>query len=84
MLTRLQKELVKELKVEGFYDLDDHEYRPHLTLGRRVTTVREFDEKSFAAEIPVLQTDVTRLSLMKSERIGGKLTYTEIYSIELD
>ncbi len=82
-LWRIQKELVKELKEEGFFDIDDKEYKPHLTLGRRVRVARDFDSRSFEAAIPPMEMAATRLSLMKSERVEGKLTYTEIYHVKL-
>jgi 2'-5' RNA ligase len=82
-LLRLQKELVKELKEEGFFDIDDQEYRPHLTLGRRVILGKEFNEKEFEASIEPMTMEVAKISLMKSERLQGKLTYTEIYRVDL-
>jgi 2'-5' RNA ligase len=83
-LWRLQKELVKELKEIGFFDVDDKDYKPHLTLGRRVIVHEEFNESKFELGITSMQMEVARLSLMKSERIQGKLVYTEIYHIGLD
>ncbi len=83
-LWMLQKELVKELKEAGFFDIDDMEYTPHLTLGRRVIKKEGFNPKEFEAEIASMTMMVTKLSLMKSERIDGKLVYTEIYHIMLD
>ncbi len=84
ILWRLQKELVRELKEEGFYDLDDREYKPHLTLGRRVRVNPGFDSRQFEAALQPMALAVTELSLMKSERVEGKLTYTEIYRIRLE
>lgn len=83
-LTRLQKLLLKELKEAGFYDIDDREYKPHLTLGRRVRVKEDFDYKSFHVPQESMHQRVTKISLMKSERIEGKLTYTEIYHVMLD
>lgn len=83
MLWRLQKELVRELKETGFFDIDDREYKPHLTLGRRVRVRKDFDASEFEAGIVPMETEVNRLSLMKSERIEGKLTYTEVFHITL-
>ncbi len=83
VLRRLQKELVKELKETGFYEIDDRDYKPHLTLGRRVRVGQSFDSKAFEAGIRPMQMKVERISLMKSERIEGKLTYTEIYQVGL-
>jgi len=83
-LWRIQRELVRELKEEGFYDIDDREYKPHLTLGRQVRVKPGFDSKEFEAALQPITLEVTGLSLMKSERVEGKLTYTEIYRIQLD
>ncbi|HWT26385.1 MAG TPA: RNA 2',3'-cyclic phosphodiesterase [Mobilitalea sp.] len=82
-LWKLQKELVKELKDAGYFDLDDREYKPHLTLGRRVKVKSGFDEKAMAENIKPMKTDIVKISLMKSERIQGKLVYTEICHVEL-
>jgi 2'-5' RNA ligase len=78
-LWKLRGELVRELKEAGFYDIDDMEYTPHLTLGRRVNLKENFHAAEFEAGIVPMRMEVTRLSLMKSERIEGKLVYTEIY-----
>lgn len=83
-LLRLQKQLTVQLKEAGFYEIDDTEYNPHLTLGRRVLLKDDFSLKEFEAGLKVISMRVERLSLMKSERIDGKLVYTEIYNIKLD
>jgi 2'-5' RNA ligase len=83
-LWRLQGEMAKELKTAGFPGIDDREYRPHLTLGRRVVTDRGFSQKEFEAQIAPVQVRVTKISLMKSEQPQGKLTYTEIYSVNFN
>lgn len=82
-LWSLQKELVKELKEAGFFDIDDREYKPHLTLGRRVIIRDSSRLKELEAGIKPMQMEVGRISLMKSERIQGKLVYTEIFSVKL-
>ena len=84
MLWRLQKKLAWELKDVGYFDIDDMEYTPHLTLGRRVVLKEGFALKDFEENIIPMQMEVTRLSLMQSERICGKLVYTEIYHIKLN
>lgn len=83
VLWRLQKELVKKLRQAGFYEIDDRDYKPHLTIGRRVRVGQAFDSKVFEAGIRPLQMKVKRISLMKSERVEGRLTYTEIHQVEL-
>ena len=84
MLWQIQKELVKELRATGFYDIDDREYKPHLTLGRRIKVDDTFDRRAFEEEIVPLQMKVERISLMKSDRIEGRLTYTEIFKLDLN
>ena len=73
-LLDLQRELTDKLIAAGFA-LDKREYKPHITLGREVVT----DAAPWQIE-PFGET-VTSIELMKSERIGGKLTYTAIYTI---
>lgn len=82
-LARLQKLLLKALKEAGFYEIDDREFKPHLTLGRQVRVQDGFDSKNLSIPEKLIQR-VTKISLMNSERIEGKLTYTEIYHVELD
>jgi len=71
-LTDLQRELTSGLCSRGF-SLEKRKYSPHITLGREIVT----DEKPRPIE-PFGET-VSRIDLMKSERINGKLTYTSIY-----
>lgn len=81
-LYQIQKQLSDSLKRAGFA-IENRAYKPHLTLGREVIPTREFNEKEFARTIPPMQMYVNRISLLESERINGKLTYTEIYGKEL-
>lgn len=81
-LLKLQKELKNQLINAGFV-LEDQKYTPHLTLARMVKINNRFDEREFEASIPRLTQHVRKISLMKSERIKGKLTYTEIYHVNL-
>ncbi len=82
-LWRLQKELGKNLKAVGLKDLDDREYRPHLTLGRKIKVGQGFQKDEFEAGIIPVKVEVKKISLMKSERLQGKLVYTEIFSVDL-
>lgn len=84
ILLRLQKELVYELRKAGFPGIEDKEFTPHLTLGRKVIVGHGFNLKEFEDEIVPMQMKVDRISLMKSERIQGKLVYTEIFSVRLN
>ncbi|MGI6685355.1 MAG: RNA 2',3'-cyclic phosphodiesterase [Bacillota bacterium] len=74
---QLRQELVKR-----DFNIENRPYKPHLTLGREVVFPKSFDEtgkKELAASIPEMTMPVDSFSLMKSERIRGQLTYTEIY-----
>ena len=70
-------QLRKELKKGGF-EVDDKKFKPHITIARRVKNIEKIkinvSQKKFMAD---------RVSLMKSERINGKLVYTEIFSVSL-
>lgn len=70
-LLDLQRELSDKLIAAGF-NLDKREYTPHITLGLRVMT------KESPWTIRPFRETVSRIDLMKSERINGKLTYTAI------
>ncbi|MDR0292951.1 MAG: RNA 2',3'-cyclic phosphodiesterase [Oscillospiraceae bacterium] len=72
-LLDLQRELTNTLIAAGF-GLEKRHYDPHVTLGREVVT----DTAPWPTE-PFGET-VSRIDLMKSERINGKLTYTAVYT----
>ena len=69
----LQCNLTSGLCTHGFV-LDNRKYSPHITLGREVVT----DAKPW--QIEPFGEMVGSIELMKSERINGKLIYTEIYT----
>jgi 2'-5' RNA ligase len=74
-LMMLQREIEHKLALCGF-EMDGRKYTPHITLGREVVTdAAPWLIESFGETI-------TNVDLMKSERIGGKLTYTAIYTRE--
>lgn len=82
VLFDIRKQLAAEMEKAGF-SLEDREYSPHLTLGREVRLSNPAE--SIYESLPPVKQEMTvsRISLMKSERIGGKLVYTEIYGKEL-
>jgi len=55
-------------------NFDNRPFNPHITLGREV----KHDSPIIIPKQEIIF-PVKRISLMKSERIGGILTYTEIY-----
>jgi 2'-5' RNA ligase len=71
-LMDLQQKLTDRLLAKGF-KFDKRQYSPHITLGRKVQT----DTSPW--QIPIFGETITSIDLMKSERIGGKLTYTVIF-----
>ncbi len=81
-LYTLQDRLAAGLADAGFR-LEDRPFTPHLTIARTVI-LRPGQElrRLCAADAPV-SCPVHAISLMRSERIGGVLTYTEIYGKEL-
>ena len=68
-----QRELTDKLITVGF-TLDKRKYSPHITLGREVVT------DTMPYKITPFGETVSAVDLMKSERIGGKLTYTAIHT----
>lgn len=75
-LKALAEDLQFKLRKSGF-DIENREFKPHITIARQV-------EANKPVSISVKRTvmTVSRISLMKSERIRGKLTYTEVYGRE--
>lgn len=81
-LRRLQSDLSEELAARGFA-LDQRKFWPHITLGREVLWKEKGDfNGAFDLPFPMIEEGVTRIELMKSERIRGKLTYTSVPNCE--
>ena len=77
-LKRLQSVLSGCLREEGF-SLENRRFQPHLTLAREVRVPAPFDREAFSSSVSPTEMEVRAVSLMKSERIRGVLTYTEIF-----
>jgi 2'-5' RNA ligase len=71
-LGAIHGELIKHLLGSGF-SVDRRPFNPHITLGREVKHSRPI-----TLNCDEIKAKVDRLSLMRSEHIGGKLTYTEL------
>ena len=78
-LQLIQKQLYDGLVRAGF-TIEDREYTPHLTICRQVTYIRPVDFRALNEVLPVIETSVSTVDLMKSEQIRGRLTYTPIYT----
>jgi 2'-5' RNA ligase len=72
-LTDLQYEVVFKLAHCGF-EMDGRAYHPHITLGREVVTAMR------PRSIEPFGETVHSIELMKSERVGGRMVYTAIYT----
>ena len=81
-LEEMQEKLSDALRERGFA-IEQREYKPHLTLGREVVPLRAFDREAFQKSFGTVTQRVMSIDLMKSERIGGRLTYTKIFSTAL-
>jgi len=77
-LIRLQKSLGDQLQQRGV-PVEQRRYSPHITLARQVI-LQEKPDCNALLETP-FQTQVHSMSLMRSERIRGVLTYTEQYRV---
>ena len=75
-LLSLQQNLTGHLATEGFH-LEIRRFSPHITLAREVWLTGQHDHKEILRE--PFSTKCDTISLMRSERIGGKLIYTEQY-----
>ena len=81
-LKNLYKTVFEKLRKIGF-EPEEREFVPHITLARKFRPKEDFsffETEKFLPEKPIR---AKRISLMKSERIGGELKYTEIYYKEL-
>ena len=81
-LLRIYQQIYTKLTAEGFA-LENREYTPHLTLGRQVILQENQTLDDLGKMFLPISQKVEGISLMKSERINGRLTYTEIYARKL-
>lgn len=77
-LLLLHRQLTQALQEAGFA-VERRPFQPHLTLGREVR-VAEADLQALSAALPPLRLNVRAMTLMKSERISGVLTYTPLHA----
>jgi len=95
VLENIHRQLLDRLLGAGF-QVDTRQFKAHITIGREIKRSRPvvpgFREPSAGAEgssstmnssPPGIKVKVDRISLMKSEHVQGRLTYTEIFGREL-
>jgi len=76
-LKTIRQRIVNDLFSEGVR-FDNRPFNPHITLGREIK-----HESPIIIPKQEIVFPVNRISLMKSERVSGKLTYTEIFGKDL-
>lgn len=76
-LFRLAKYLREELDKNGI-PVDKKQFSPHITIAREVTVKTAVD-----LQVKHTEMHVEKISLMRSDRINGKLVYTEVYAKNL-
>ena len=77
-LKHLAESVQDALRTQGFF-MERQTWKPHITIARQVSF-------QTPPRLTISETDmlVDRISLMKSERINGRPTYTEIFGRKLD
>lgn len=78
VLLEMQRKLCSHLSDAGFI-LEDRRFSPHITLARKVHLHQNPNHRPLLDAC--FKTDVDAISLMRSERIHGKLTYAEQYRV---
>ena len=81
-LDSLYRLLWAELAKAGFRP-ESRPFKPHLTLAREVIFGSGFHAEAFEKSLLPMHMEAEHISLMKSERIAGKLVYTELFSRSL-
>ena len=81
-LQNLYLELKNALAGKGIA-VEDRPYRPHLTLARQAVEKPEIPFYTLKNRLEPVKTKAAAVSLRKSERIEGRLVYTELYRKEL-
>lgn len=81
-LDRLYASLRRQLLQAGL-PVESRPYRPHITLGREVETPPAFDRTAFSRSLPELSVPVDAFTLMRSDRIEGRLRYSPLYERRL-
>ena len=76
-LFRLQRELCHQLRREGFV-LEERRFLPHLTLARQYQAARPVNPRRLLST--PIEAQVSQIHLMRSDRPGGRLTYTVLFS----
>jgi 2'-5' RNA ligase len=74
-LQKLAERIASGLRYEGF-QVEKRKFTPHITIGREV---KLYENARITAPMASMTAD--HISLMRSDRRGGRLVYSEIASI---
>jgi len=77
ILKTIRQRIAENLLSNGA-NFDNRSFNPHITLGREIKHTSPIIIPKQEIIFPV-----NRISLMKSERMSGILTYTEIFGLDL-
>ncbi len=66
--------------IDKSFVLEDREYNPHITIGRKVKLKGSFNTKELDDILGKLEIAINKVDLMKSEFVNGKLIYSVVYS----
>lgn len=78
-LININNKLHQSLINNGF-ELEDREYKPHITLGRKVILKDGFNTNELDDVVEKIKIDINKVDLMKSEFMDGKLIHSVVYS----
>lgn len=78
-LFNLNNKLHQSLINNGF-ELEDRDYKPHITIGRKVKLKDSFNPIELNDIVRKLKIDINKVDLMKSEFINGKLIHSIAYT----
>lgn len=77
-LDGLRRDVAQRLREAGFA-IEKGDFSPHITLGREVELKRGAEAFLKEYRFDGLHMTVNGISLMRSDRIAGKLTYTRVF-----
>lgn len=80
-LISLQQLIATELKKASF-SVDEKEFIPHITLARRCLIKDNLLSDEVIEQLSCKCMVINEFSLMKSERLDGKLIYTKLHGVE--
>lgn len=81
-LMELFRSLEEALKENG-YESEEKGYRPHITLSRETLLKEDFEREFNRVKIKERKVKISKVSLMESKRVDGRLRYIPIYVKEI-